>query len=184
MIEEYIAYLLLLYQRIPDYVYIGGVAIIVLGVVSVFCLYGISNGWRKVARIVLCVYVIILYCSTVIFRETNEEIKVELQPLKKFTEIMEEGDHYANPELIMNVIVFVFLGLLLSMAFDRMKWWCLLMVGIVISLSIETMQLIFQRGTVETDDVILNSLGCLIGIAMVYITKKMTHSLQLHSIMK
>lgn len=184
MIEEYVEYLSLLYQRIPDYVYLGCLSIFVLGAVSAICTCGLSKGWRILAKLSLFEYIVLTYCSTVIYRKTNDALKVELQPLIKITEVIDKGGHHAYPELVMNVIVFVILGVLLGMAYDRMKWWCLLMVGGSVSLSIETMQLIFQRGTVETDDVILNSLGCLIGIAIVSIIKRLAHCQQLYCFMK
>lgn len=46
-------------------------------------------------------------------------------------------------------------------------WLITLAVGMGISLSIEAMQYIFHRGFAETDDVMHNTLGCVLGYMLV-----------------
>lgn len=46
-------------------------------------------------------------------------------------------------------------------------WLIVLMTGLVISVSIETMQYFFHKGFSETDDVMHNTLGCMIGYVLV-----------------
>ena len=43
-----------------------------------------------------------------------------------------------------------------------------LMIGMGISVSIEAMQYFFHRGFAETDDVMHNTLGCILGYLLVY----------------
>lgn len=59
---------------------------------------------------------------------------------------------------------FIPIGLLLCGAAKCMKWWHAVLIGCGISMSIEVMQYFFMRGTMEIIDVILNTLGCAIGI--------------------
>ena len=64
----------------------------------------------------------------------------------------------------MNIIVFIPIGFLLSLLFQNLKWWQLLTIGGVFSISIEILQLTFQKGFCEVDDILHNLFGCLMGI--------------------
>ena len=48
-----------------------------------------------------------------------------------------------------------------------MTWWKALLVSCGISVTIEALQFLFMRGFSEVDDVMHNTLGCLIGWFMV-----------------
>ena len=45
----------------------------------------------------------------------------------------------------------------------KLKWWMGLLVGIAVSSAIEISQLLLCRGLFEFDDIIHNSLGCMLG---------------------
>lgn len=49
----------------------------------------------------------------------------------------------------------------------KRAWLIVLMTGLVISVSIEAMQYFFHKGFSETDDVMHNAMGCMIGWFMV-----------------
>lgn len=84
---------------------------------------------------------------------------------------IENGKNDLLSENIMNVVVFIPVGLLLSCVSRRLKWWMGLLIGFGISLSIEFLQYVLKRGFSEFDDVIHNTIGCLIGIMLVALTK-------------
>ena len=63
----------------------------------------------------------------------------------------------------MNVMVFIPIGALLGTGYTRLQWWKLLLIGFVLSVVIELLQLVLKRGCCEFDDVMHNTLGCLIG---------------------
>lgn len=67
----------------------------------------------------------------------------------------------------MNVVVFIPVGLLLSCTFKQMTWWKTLLIGCSISITVEALQFWFMRGFSELDDVMHNTVGCLIGWCMV-----------------
>lgn len=73
-----------------------------------------------------------------------------------------EDDSLLN-ENIMNVVVFVPVGLLAGLASRSINLLRALLIGLCISLSIEVLQFTFEKGFAELDDVMHNSLGCLIG---------------------
>lgn len=77
---------------------------------------------------------------------------------------------YSHPELrmeiILNYILFVPLGFLLHLCFgEKRKHGCVWIakVGFLLSASIEISQLVFRIGLFEFDDMIGNTIGCLIG---------------------
>ena len=66
-------------------------------------------------------------------------------------------------ENILNVLLFVPIGILAGCGLQRMTWKKVLFFGGGLSVCIEVLQFIFKKGFCETDDVIHNVLGCLIG---------------------
>jgi len=70
----------------------------------------------------------------------------------------------------MNVVVFVPVGLMLgSLLRVKGSWLVALLIGCSISITIETLQFWFVKGFSEVDDVMHNTVGCLIGWFMVVI---------------
>lgn len=148
-----------LVNDIPQYVYEGLLAVLCIGAVSLLVCKGINSA-RGISKMLLIEYIFIVYCMTVIFREDNEDRKFDFTPFWS----------YGRPDLltenIMNIIVFLPVGLLLGFAIKCMTWWKVLLIGGGISLSIETLQFVLRRGFSEVDDVMHNTLGCMIGYGL------------------
>ena len=70
----------------------------------------------------------------------------------------------------MNVVVFIPVGVLLGSMFQgsrfKMTWWKALLIGCSISITIEALQFCCMKGFSELDDVMHNTVGCLIGVVM------------------
>lgn len=73
-----------------------------------------------------------------------------------------EDDSLLN-ENIMNVVVFVPVGLLAGLASRSMNWIKALALALCISIPIEVLQFSFEKGFAELDDVMHNTLGCVMG---------------------
>lgn len=168
LIWEYIASL---YQDIPVTVYEGMLSVLCLGVVVFIAFYGLKRGWRKIAGLLLLEYVFLLFCSTVLFRAAAEVRRYDWVPFWSYKAI-NEGRAELLPENIMNVMVFVPAGILLVCAFRSVTWWKALLIGCGISVSIEALQFFFHRGFAETDDVMHNTLGCVIGYGLFVLAKQ------------
>lgn len=150
-------------------VYEGLLSVLCLGVVVIIVCYGLKRGWRKIAGLILAEYVFVIYCSTVIYRTAADGNGHEFRPFWSYDAI-----EYGRPELLaenlMNVIVFVPVGILLGIMFSGARFTVMkkmlitMIIGMCISLSIEAMQYFFQRGFAETDDVMNNTMGCLLGL--------------------
>lgn len=161
MREQFKQYVISLYQDIPQEVYEGLLSIFCVGTVLLLVWKGFKTGLRYSAALLLVEYIFLLFCSTVIFRATGETRQYDFHPFWS----------YSRPELmvenIMNVVVFILVGLLLSIAFKKMTWWKALLIGCSISVTIEALQFWFIKGFSEVDDVMHNTVGCLLGWFMV-----------------
>ena len=69
-------------------------------------------------------------------------------------------------ETIYNFFVFVPLGLLLSVNLKRTTFWRMLAFVFVFSLAVETIQFVFAIGVTDITDVITNTSGGLLGLAL------------------
>ena len=162
MQEEFRQYIISLYKDIPQEVYEGFLSVFCLGVVLFIAFKGVRIGIRWSSVLLLIEYIFLLFCSTVIFRPTGEASQCDFHPFWS----------YDRPELlvenIMNVIVFIPVGMILgSLLRVKGSWLVALLIGCSISVTIEALQFWFMKGFSEVDDVMHNTLGCLIGWLMV-----------------
>ena len=167
MTEQFKKYVILLYQDIPHEVYEGLLSIFCIGIVLFVAWKGIKTGLRCSAGLLLTEYVFLLFCSTVFFRQSVESRGHNFTPFWSYTAI-QEGRAELLPENVMNVVVFIPIGILLgSLLRVKGAWLITLIVGLGISVSIEALQYFFHRGFAETDDVMHNTLGCIVGYMLV-----------------
>ena len=165
MREEFKQYIISLYQDIPQEVYEGLLSVFCLGLVVFIAWKGFKTGLCYSATFLLVEYIFLLFCSTVIFRVSGETRHYNFHPFWS----------YDRPDLlvenIMNVVVFIPVGLLSGIAFKQLTWWKALLIGCGISVTIEALQLFFLRGFSEVDDVMHNMVGCLIGFGIISILR-------------
>jgi glycopeptide antibiotics resistance protein len=150
--------------EIPESVYI--VLIVLLGVGSLFLLWrkGLREGFRYTMVLLLVEWVFLIFGTSLLFRETHAERHCNLIPLWSY---FNYGQNSYLKEMaainLLNVMLFIPVGLLLGLGFREMTWKKAIMTGAGLSIFIELLQLIFKRGLCETDDVIHNVLGCIVG---------------------
>lgn len=161
MSEEFKQYVVSLYQDIPQEVYEGLLSVFCLGLVVFIAWKGFRTGLRYSAVLLLVEYISLLFCSTVFFRTPGDTRQYDFHPFWS----------YSRPDLLienfMNAVVFIPVGILLGIAFKQMTWWKALLIGCGISVTIEALQFWFMKGFSEVDDVMHNTVGCLIGYMIV-----------------
>ena len=170
MREQFRTYIVRLYQNIPTEVYEGLLSVFCIGLVVFIAWKGFKSGLRYSAILLLVEYIFLLFCSTVFFRTPGDTRQYDFQPFWSYQAI-QEGREDLLAENIMNVVVFIPVGLLLGIAFKQMTWWKALLIGCSISVTIEALQFFFMRGFSEVDDVMHNTLGCLIGFGFMIILR-------------
>lgn len=172
MIQTTTEYIGRLINGTPVYVYEGLVSVFCIYLVVSIALYGWKKGVKKTLVVLYLEYILLVYCSTVIYRCVSDVTGFDLTPFRTYT-LYKSGSDFFLSEAIMNVVVFFPIGFLGSYVFRPWQWWKILFSGVAISVSIETLQFCFQRGFCEFDDVMANSLGCLTGIGIAQCFSKM-----------
>ena len=167
MREQFRQYIINLYQDIPQEVYEGLLSVFCIGLVAFVAWKGFKTGLRYSAILLLVEYVFLIFCSTVFFRATGEISKYDFHPFWSYKAI-QDGRENLLAENIMNVIVFIPVGMILG-SLLKVKGSCLivLLIGCSISITIEALQFCFLKGFSEVDDVMHNTVGCIIGWCMV-----------------
>ena len=162
MRKLFVRYITDLYQDVPTCVYEGLLLVFFLGSVLFLSVKRLKRGWRMSAGLLALEYVILIYCATVVFREYVENVGHSFTPFWSYKAI-DNGRDNLLAESVMNVVVFVPVGLLLCCISRRLKWWMVLLIGFSVSFSVEALQFFFHKGFSEVDDIIHNTAGAVIG---------------------
>lgn len=120
------------------------------------------NKIRLLAFQALIACVTLILCSTVFFREMQINCKYDLRPFWSYKAIL-NGKESLVTENIMNIVMFMPVGFLLRVAFMKIRWKSVLLIGLILSIGIEMLQFVYSKGFTEVDDVMHNTLGCVIG---------------------
>lgn len=143
--------------------------------------------FRSVIRLLLPAYLLLNLYFTFLMREPGEDRLVTLVPLRSYFAVLgwdiqsfhvvgqllqgswEEPIAFAFESLIgivQNLILFMPFGFLLCGATDQPRTSRILLLGFLLSLSIELCQLFFRLGWFEVDDILHNVLGTYLGICL------------------
>ncbi len=122
-------------------------------------------------------YLTFAFYLTVLSRPTGSRTRVDLMPFATMS-VRAAGNVYAAE----NILLFIPFGFLYRfLPFTVNKLGRCFRSGIILSVFIEMVQFITGRGYLQTDDVILNTFGCIIGYIIGNQLIKLTDSLLLRS---
>ena len=130
----------------------------------------IKKALRILYLLLLVACIFYIFDTTVISRKVGESVGYNLHPFWSYKAI-QEGDEGLLIQNVLNVLIFVPVGLLFGLSFRSAKWWHALLVGFALSFSIELLQYLLHHGFAEFDDVFHNTLGCLVGFGVVIVGK-------------
>ena len=130
---------------------------------------------RNTSWCLFVAYLLLVICSTVLFRNYSENTKFFLLPLWSYKVL----DNRIIAESILNVLLFLPIGFLLGAAIKHSNLLKILAFGFGLSVVIEAIQILSRRGVCNIDDVIHNTLGCAIGYALFWIFYKMARKLSI-----
>ena len=159
--KTYNYYLLHLFHSVPSFVYL-----ILLPLLFIVCLYlFFAKDVRSKTRIALLFigaeYYFLVLCSTFFFREAKVGSSISLSLCEKYKMI--DTTRYAMPELIMNTVIFIPIGLISYYYIKKANLLVPILVGLSLSFTIEFLQFVFSCGASELIDVIHNTIGCVLG---------------------
>lgn len=163
-------YINTLYKNVPTFVFEALLSVLCIGIVITLALKGFKKGWRVSSFLLLAAYLIFLYASTVVFRASEINQEYNLEPFWSYQTIDEEDD-FLFKENISNILAFIPLGLFIGMSFKQIKWWKVCIFALFVSISIEVLQFFLKRGFSEFDDVMHNTLGCMMGYGIYVVAR-------------
>ena len=147
---------------IPAAVYGWGLVVFLLALLLLMVWKGFRRGLRYALALLLVEYTALLLHFTVFIRPATGKHEMILTPFWSYTAI-HGGAKVLMQEVLSNVVVFIPIGFLLGIVLRKGGLAGVMAVGIGISVVIELLQLTMMRGFCETDDVIHNAVGCLMG---------------------
>ena len=161
-----------LYQTLAQYtphwspLEIRGIVIVLLtGMIAVGCLLCSRRIVLSQAVSGLCLLVVLLmiFGTTVFTRQSGPDALWKLRPFWSWRRVL-AGDREMLMENLLNIALLLPVGILLPLTLRRpLRWWQGLLTGMLISFVIELCQLFWRRGLFELDDILHNSLGCMLG---------------------
>lgn len=172
MREELLGYWNSLINDIPPELYEIALVFLLAVFVMFIGLKGLKAGLRYSIGVLVLEYIALIYCSTVFLRKTGKVVVYNYMPFWSYQAYLDGSEPNAITENFANVLVFVPLGFLASFVLRRASFFKIGLFGAFISMGIETLQLFFKKGFSEWDDVMHNTLGCVIGYGLFCITKK------------
>ena len=151
------------------FVFLGGLlGVLVAGLLVLIWWKGLRRGLRYGVVLLLVEWVFLVLCAIVFFRATGTEREYNLMPFWSYWDYGKDSYFLEMfGENILNVLLFVPIGLLAGCGLRGMTFKKVLFLGGGLSIFIELLQFILKKGFCETDDVIHNVLGCLVGYGLV-----------------
>ena len=123
---------------------------------------------RRIGLSFLVPYLFLVFAVTVFLRSSADGYNLILEPFKSYRDY--HIDEFTWVQIRANVLLFIPIGFFLPMIIKK-PFFMPLIAGVGVSVTIELLQLVLRRGTCETDDVISNSIGLLIGFVVFWTLK-------------
>ena len=114
---------------------------------------------KHIVLLILMAYIAIFFSSAVLFRESSDKCTIRLDLFEGIFEPGPEGYR----DLIQNIVGFIPMGMLAGQLFEKHRLAKALLVGLLVSLTIEFSQLIWHKGVFDVNDLFNNVLGAVIG---------------------
>ena len=128
-----------------------------------------SYMWNVIVWFLFVVYMVVMFITVFLSREPGSRQGIDMTLFGTWGETPQ-----AHAFVIENILLFVPFGILYPVAVPgRWKYFTVL-TGMIISVVIETVQLVTQRGYCQLDDVVMNTLGSLVGYVIFVIARSIS----------
>lgn len=125
--------------------------------------FRLCDMWRGL----LGIYFVMLFQIVLFSREAGSRTDMNLVIGGTWTE-----DPQGRAYVIENVLLFIPFGILIPLCLKKIPLFGTVLIGVILSLGIEFLQLYTARGYFQVDDLIMNALGCLLGGFVVRILQR------------
>lgn len=129
---------------------------------------------QAILLVLFCTYLSVMLNNAFFSRPPGSRTSVDMKFLETWGRSL-QGDAY----VIENVIMFIPWGILLPLLIKplcRYGWLCVL-TALLASVTLEAAQYLTQRGHCQLDDVVMNTLGALLGWGMVWLVMQVGSAL-------
>jgi glycopeptide antibiotics resistance protein len=123
----------------------------------------------RVIILLLCLFVI-LY-ETILFRSRQDLMRFEVIPFWSYGKAF-AGKTFYLKEILLNILLYIPFGFMMPAVFRKMKVWQMILVFLFFSCGIELIQLFGRIGVFETDDILDNTLGGILGLTVYRIFRR------------
>ena len=152
--------------------FIDGFVEFAMGIVLVMCfILWFCKKQQYIGRTLLAFCIVVLLNLTVFSRPSDNSAHINLIPFWSYSVGGMQANKNILAEVLLNIVLFIPYGIVAGAVFAR-KWYVPMIFGMILSFMIELLQFILRKGLCETDDVIHNTFGCLIGVGIVKIVIK------------
>ena len=122
------------------------------------------NKAQSIAAILLSLYIVVLLYYTVVGRYSHEDYDYQIHFFYSYRFLLERFDFQNVRQLVINLLMLIPVGFLLSVIIKgKGKYAIALVLCLLLTVFIESMQLLMKCGTFEIDDIINNMMGAVIG---------------------
>lgn len=139
-------------------------------IMTVVMMFGILCKWINNRRnyflwTLLSEYAFVVVCSTIICRgvQSFTFARLELIPFWTYKAVIAHTPGVSVWDIVLNIALFVPLGFLVKLLYPKLKLLKIMLIAVLCSAFIETNQYLFEKGIAQIDDVMHNTLGCMLG---------------------
>ena len=161
-------YIILQLNVVPKTIYLGLLALFCIGTI-VFWAVNRKKAAHSIVWLLFFEFVFLVLGMTVLYRHADSKAVV-YSPFWSYVSVWRYRNNEVLHEIILNVLLFVPIGFLWGLQSSKWpkkwQWLSTIILGVCLSAVIELLQYFLKKGCVELDDVIHNTLGCLIGFAL------------------
>ena len=172
-------------KTLPEYfpeIFVNRIIISVI-VFAVFCIVTVIlykcrrfDKAQCIAAILLSMYIVTMLYFTVVGRYSHGEYANQIYFFYSYRFLLEKFDYQSIRQVVINLVMLVPVGFLLSVIIKgKGKYVIVLVLCLLLTVFIESMQLLTKCGSFEVDDIINNMIGAVIGMLIYALIHWITH---------
>ena len=126
------------------------------------------------AAILLSLYIVVLMYFTVVGRYSHEEYEYKINFFTSYRWFFQYNGEQVLRQLLINFVMLMPVGFLLPVVINaKHKYLITMALSLLLTVFIETMQLITKCGSFEVDDIINNFIGAVLGMLLYVLCSKL-----------
>ncbi len=128
--------------------------------------------YKPTLKSLFIIYTVFVLLLTLITRTRSADFTAKWIPFWSWYEVIVNHRQRLLEEIILNILMLMPLGIITALLSSRAEVKHAFCIGLILSCTIEFLQLILRLGLFEWDDIIHNTLGCVVGFVIMRKLKK------------